>query len=265
MRSKGFLETTISYRGAIWTLAIKSFQSRFVGTGGGLLWSLVQPLATVFVFWLVFSLGFKATGPGGTSFVSYFLTGFLPWTLFSESLTAAANSVVSNRHLVKRMAFPTETLPLTEVLSSSLGHAILLPIVIGIVWLQGLVPNWHVVQVLYGYGCVSVLALALGWLVAALNVIHRDVGQSLTVILNLGFWLTPVVWSTEMVPEKWRVILVLNPMSYAIEVYRSALLYQRPIWQDPVSTLVFWAGSLLLLAFGAFVFRRLKPQFPDLV
>jgi ABC-type polysaccharide/polyol phosphate export permease len=255
----------ITYRVAIFGLAGRSFKSRFVGTGGGLIWSIVLPLATVFSYWMVFSLGFKAKGPNGIPFDVYFMTAFLPWSFLTDALNASTNSVVGNRHLVKKMVFPTEALPLVEIISSTFGHLIFLVLTLVLLLLHGFVPGWGMLQLAYAYLCTVALALGLGWLLAALNVFHRDIGQSLSVILSFWFWATPIVWSVEMLPANWRLFLNFNPAYHIVESYRDALLYDKPVWQDLSQQYIFWITVLMLGLFGGYVFRRLKPEFADVL
>lgn len=260
-----FLLSVVSRRNVIWALAVRGFQSRFIGTGAGAVWSVLHPLATVLVFWLVFSLGFKAQGPNSVPFVIYFMTAYLPWLFVSEALSTSVVTVVANRHLVKKMVFPTETLPMVEILASTFAHLILVGFTILLLFIHGITPGWWSLQIVYAYFCAAVLSLGLGWLLAAVNVFHRDVGQSLTTVLNFWFWMTPIVWSVDMVPERWQMLLNLNPMLHVAESYRVALLYNRPVWEDPVQLLVFWGLALGLGFCGAYVFRRLKPEFADVL
>lgn len=255
----------ITYRVAILSLAKRSFQVRFVGTGGGVIWSVAHPLATVFAYWLVFSLGFKAKGPDGIPFVVYFMTAFLPWCFLSEVLNASANVVVGNRHLVKKMVFPTETLPLVEILASTVGHLVMLGFTASLLLLYGIAPGWGILQLAYAYLCIVMLALGLGWLFAALNVFYRDVGQSLNIAMSYWFWATPIVWSVDMLPESWRPLMNLNPAYHIVESYRAALLYDQPVSNDLAQLFLFWTMAMLLCFCGAYVFRRLKPEFADMM
>jgi len=260
-----FAERLIAYRRVVFSLAVRIFQSRYIGTGGGILWSIVQPLATVFVFWIVFSIGFKAKGPNDVPFVLYYMTAFLPWHFVNEALNASTNTVIANRHLVKKMVFPTETLPIVEILVATVGHLILLAFTIFLLFIHGAIPGLASFQIVYAYLCAAVLSLGLGWLLASTNVFHRDISQSLATLLNFWFWMTPVVWSMDMIPEKWRPLMMLNPMFHVVESYRNALLYNRPFWADTFQLLIFWVIVILLCAGGAYVFRRLKPEFADVL
>lgn len=260
-----FGKKLIAYRRVVFSLAVRSFQSRYIGTGGGIIWSIIQPLATVFIFWIVFSIGFKAKGPNGIPFVLYYMTAFLPWNFVSEVLNASTNTVITNRHLVKKMVFPTETLPIVEIMVATVSHLILLAFTILLLFIHGTIPGLGGLQVIYAYLCAVVLSLGLGWLLAATNVFHRDISQSFATLLNFWFWVTPVVWSVDMVPEKWRPLLMFNPMFHVVESYRDALLYNRPVWSDTSQLLIFWVIVILLGVGGAYVFRRLKPEFADVL
>jgi len=262
---KIFAQKMFIYRRVVFSLAVRIFQSRYIGTGGGILWSIVQPLATVFVFWIVFSIGFKAQGPNGVPFVLYYMTAFLPWHFVSEVLNASTNTVIANRHLVKKMVFPTETLPIVEILVATVGHLILLAFTTLLLFIHGVVPGWTSLQIVYAYLCAVVLSLGLGWFLAATNVFHRDISQSLVTLLNFWFWITPVVWSVDMIPEKWRPLMMFNPMFHVVESYRNALLYSLPIWGDTSQLLIFWLMVISFGVGGAYVFRRLKPDFADVL
>jgi lipopolysaccharide transport system permease protein/teichoic acid transport system permease protein len=116
----------------------------------------------------------------------------------------------------------------------------------------------------YAFG-LALLALGLGWLVAAVNVFHRDLGQALNIVLQAWFWLTPIIWGLDMVPEKYRVILKLNPLSYIAEGYKSSFLFRQSFWGDLGYGLYFWAFTAVVLFIGAVVFIRLKPEFADVL
>jgi lipopolysaccharide transport system permease protein/teichoic acid transport system permease protein len=255
----------VSFRKVIWALAVRNFQRRFVGTGLGVIWTIVHPLTTALVFWLVFSLGFKAKGPDGVPFVLYFMTALLPWSFIAETLVATSIAVTGNPHLVKKMVFPTETLPLVEILASTFSHLMLLGVTLGLLLFHGIVPGWAVLQLGYAYLCACVLILGLGWILAALNVFHRDIGQSLPVVIGFWFWATPIVWDTGMLPERWRPLLNLNPAYHVVQSYRAALLLDIPVWREWQQMTAFWAMALFLGLLGAYVFRRLKPDFADVM
>ncbi|MEQ1844956.1 MAG: ABC transporter permease [Nitrospira sp.] len=259
------LRNVYEYRSAINSMVRRELAVRYVGTIGGPLWVILQPLATVLVFWFVFSIGFKAQGPSKTSFILYFLSGYLPWLLFSEALSASIQSIVSNSHLVKKTIFPTEILPVVHFVGASFTHLVLLLCTTAAILAHG--GNLYVtyVQIVYYYGALACLVLGLAWTLAALQVFHRDVGQVMGVVLNLWFWATPIVWTKEIMPQQYHWVINYNPIHYIVEGYRESLLYGLPIWHDIDATFSFWVMTIPVFLIGLQVFGRLKSEFADVL
>lgn len=246
-------------------MALRDVESRHIGTLGGFLWSILQPIATVAIFWMVFSLGFKAEGPSGMPFALYFIAGFVPWLLFTDTINAGVNAVTRNAVLVKKTLFPTEILAAAFFVSASFSHAVLLLALIALAPAYGYSPGISVLTVLYFYAALACFSIGLSWLLGSLQVFHRDIAQGVNVVVNLWFWLTPIVWTSDMLPREFMSILKWNPIYYVVEGYRGALLYGS--WQvlDAASALNFWLVTFVLLFAGAAVFRRLKPDFADIL
>ena len=260
-----FLLNSYSRRNMIWAMARCELATRFAGTLGGLLWVIVQPLATVLVFWFVFSVGFKATGPTGEPFILYFMCGYVPWLFFSEAVAASTNGVMSNAHLVKKISFPTEYIPVMYMIAGLLAHGFLLAVALGIAQLNGTSPSLYILQIFYYFFALCVLTLGLSWALSALNVFHRDIGPSVAVTLNLWFWMTPIVWSLNIMPERYRWLVELNPMFYIVEGYRNALLYNQWVLPDPTQSAYFWIIAIGAFGLGGYIFKQLKPEFSDVL
>jgi lipopolysaccharide transport system permease protein/teichoic acid transport system permease protein len=113
--------------------------------------------------------------------------------------------------------------------------------------------------------CLLVLASGIGWLVSALNVYVRDVAQLVPVVLQVGFWVTPIFWDISIMPDRIQLLLKLNPVYYLIQGYRDCFINFVPFWHHGAYTFYFWSFSLLALLTGGWVFRRLKPQFVDVL
>jgi lipopolysaccharide transport system permease protein/teichoic acid transport system permease protein len=246
-------------------MARRDLRERHVGTVGGALWSLLQPLLLVATYWFVFSQGFKVSLVSAVPFILYFVVGLAPWLMFAEALGTSVGSVVANGHLIRKLVFPSEILPVVHIATAAVVHAAMLAIVLVVVVLHGYVPTWHLLQLPYYTLAALTLALGLGWVLAAVNVFYRDVGQITQAALNVLFWLTPVVWPLDLLPAAARPYLMLNPMFYVVEGYRDSLLNGVPLWERGWQALAFWSVSLPLLAVGAILFRRLKPDFAEVV
>lgn len=262
---KSILRNIYEYRSAINAMVRRELAARYVGTIGGPLWVILQPIATVIVFWFVFSVGFKAQGPSKTSFILYFLPGYLPWILFSEALNASIQSIVSNSHLVKKTIFPTEILPVIHLVASSFTHLVLLACTTAVILAHGVSLQVTYFQVIYYYGALACLLLGLAWTMAAVQVFHRDVGQVMGVMLNLWFWATPIVWNREIMPQQYSWIIDYNPLYYIVEGYRQSLMYGIPVWHDVDSTLRFGIMAIPIFLLGVYVFGRLKAEFADVL
>jgi lipopolysaccharide transport system permease protein/teichoic acid transport system permease protein len=121
------------------------------------------------------------------------------------------------------------------------------------------------VLLLYFVLCTCVLVLGLGWLLSALQVFYRDISHGLSIVLNLWFWATPIVWAPENMPQDYRALLAYNPLYYIVEGYRGLLISDRPVWPEMWQTAYFWSIAAVLFFLGAYVFGRLKPEFADVM
>lgn len=256
------------YRGrrTIRALARRDVLSRYSGTVFRGAWELANPALTLLVFWFVFSVAFKAKGPAGTPFILYFVTGYLPWLFFSESLSRGTQGVVAHSFLVKKMVFASELLPFVYLTSSAINHGLLLLLAGIILLFNGVAITWHWLQLPYYFLTLCAFLIGLQWLLSALNVFNRDLGQGVGVVLNVWFWATPIVWVADgVVPSEYQWLIHANPLVYVVDGYRGSLLYQQPFWVNGVQGLYIWSLSLALALLGATVFRRLKPHFGDVL
>ena len=260
-----FFRQTLQHRDMIFALALRELQSKYIGTLGGLLWAFVHPLAIVSVFYFVFAVGFRAQGPSSTPFILWFVCGLIPWFYFNDTLQAITNSITGNAHLVKKTIFPTEVLPLVKVIASLFPHLIFMLTLVGMLVFFNVPFLPERLLVIYYLLCTITLVLGLGWLLSALQVFYRDIAQALTIILNLWFWATPIVWSQEIIPPEYRSLLSFNPFFYIVEGYRGLLIYNTTHWPSIQETAYFWCINLMVLFMGIYVFRRLKPEFADVI
>jgi len=152
-----------------------------------------------------------------------------------------------------------------KIISSLVTHLVFLIILLALLLFQSMDFSLYFFQFLYYLICLLVLASGLGWLFSSLNVFIRDVTQLVSLVLQVGFWATPIFWDIKMMPEKIQFILKLNPMFYIVQGYRESFIYFLPFWKHPYQTLYFWTVALLLFFLGCFVFRRLRPQFADVL
>jgi ABC-type polysaccharide/polyol phosphate export permease len=261
----GFFRQAWSYRNMVYAMALRDFESRYVGTLGGTIWAVIQPLATIAIFYFVFAIGFRVQSPENTPFILWFVCGLMPWFMFNDTLIAIASSVSGSAHLVKKTVFPTEVLALIKVASGILPHLIFLLILIAMLFFFNVPFRIERILVIYYFICIIVILLGLGWLLSALQVFYRDIGQVLAILLNVWFWATPIVWPEQNIPESYRWILSYNPMHYIVTGYRNALIYTDVIWPSVAQTIFFWSFATVCILLGSYVFDRLKSEFADVI
>jgi ABC-type polysaccharide/polyol phosphate export permease len=260
-----FFKTFYRYKSMIWAMSMREIQSRYIGTAGGILWSLINPLMFMLVYWFVFSVGFKVQPAGGIPFIVVFLCGMIPWSLFSEALTTSTGAISANCHLVTKTVFPTEILPIVNITASLITHSIMLGIFIIVMLFNKIPLSFCNLQFLYYLFGLLVFSLGLSWFLSAVNVFYKDVGQTLSIVLNLWFWFTPIVWPEEMIPHKYQFILKLNPMYYIVDGYKASFVYHSPVWHNPRGGVYFWIVCIAVFIIGAVTFKKLKPEFAEVL
>jgi ABC-type polysaccharide/polyol phosphate export permease len=251
------------HRRTIWNLALYQFRDRYSGTAGGILWAVVHPVLLLTVFWVVFSQGLKLPGTGNQPFLLSMFCALIPWMTFADALSNATSAITGRSYMVKKIAFPSEILPITSLVGAFLTHLVLLMLLALMFAAYGRAPTAGMLLLPYYLAALAVLALGFAMLLSAVNVFFRDVGQSLAIVLNLWFWLTPIVWPPEMLPPRFSWLLAWNPVNYVVEGYRSALLGTGSPWPPLAATLGFWLFAGGLSIGGWWVFRRLKTSFAD--
>jgi lipopolysaccharide transport system permease protein/teichoic acid transport system permease protein len=260
-----FLKSLFSQKHIIWSLAKNDFRSRYLGSLLGILWAFLLPLVNIAIMWFAFQQGFRANPKEGVPFILWLVTGMFPWAFFSEAILSASNSILEKSFLVKKVVFQVELLPLIKIIASIFPFAFLSVVMLLLFMAYGLWPDQYWLQVPYYAFCLCLLVLSFSWLTSSVVVFYRDLGQVVGVGLQLGFWVTPIFWSPERLPEKFKFVSFLNPVSYIVTGYRNSLITKVWFWQEPMQTLYFWAFLSVLAFFGLFVFKRLRPHFADVL
>lgn len=253
------------YRRMLWLLAVRNVKDRYTGTIGGMVWAVLNPLLQLLVFWAVFGVGLRMQAEVGQPFVLVLFCGLVPWMTFSEALNSGAGSITARAYLVKKIAFPLEILPLTNLVSALFTHGILLLILAVMLVAYRAMPGAAVLLLPYYLLAMCALAAGLSFLLAAAAVFYRDILQGLGIVLNIWFWVTPIVWPPAMLSGRLRHLLDFNPLNYVVSGYRDSLLSTQLTLPDPLLTLYFWLVVALLWSIGVGLFMRLKPSFADVL
>jgi len=252
-------------RRVVFELMRRDLSSRYLGSGLGLFWMVAQPAATILVLWFVFSFGFGARSVGRVPFILWLVAGIVPWFFLAESVSGATNAVIDHGFLVKKIPFRVHLLPLVRILSALAVHLVFVGLSLVLLWLSGFPPGLHALQLPYYLLATVAFVLGLSWCTSALIVFLRDLGPVVALLLQFGFWLTPVFWDLEAIPPSYAKFVMLNPAYYLVQGYRESLLQRVWFWRHAELTLYFWAATLVLLAAGAWIFRRLRPHFADVL
>jgi lipopolysaccharide transport system permease protein len=252
-----------AYRELLYFLTWREVKVRYQQTAIGAAWALIQPLFTMLVFSLFF--GRLAKMPSdGIPYPVFSLTGLVPWTFFSNGLSNAANSLVSNSNLVSKVYFPRLSVPISSILCGLVDFALAFAMLLGLMIIHRVPVSGHVVW-LPAFLLLSIgTSLGVGLWLSALNVEYRDVRYVVPFLIQFWMFATPVAYPSSLLKtEPWRSLYGINPMVGVVEGFRWALLGTG---RAPGAMLAFSVAiSVLLLLGGAYYFRRMEKNFADVI
>lgn len=248
-----------SYRTLLKYLVLKEIKVKSRGTYLGIGWTLLNPLFTIVVYFVIFRHIFRVAIP---DFLGFFLLGFLMWNFFSRSVTSASTCIVENDSLVKRSVFPMEVLPITKVLYHLVNHVIAMGIALPVLlvfWEAKL--TWHLLWVGVILAGFTAFTLAVALLFSTSGVFLRDTRDILDVTLPSLFWVTPIFYAPEMAPRALQPVLWANPLTTFIGATRTAVLGGHAPSAGDFALMALWV--MAALAAGILVFLRNQPRFAE--
>jgi lipopolysaccharide transport system permease protein len=260
--NRQYFKDLLTYRELFLLLAWRDILVRYKQTIIGVTWSVLRPLLTMIVFTIVF--GRLAKMPSeGVAYPILVFAAMLPWQFFSNTVNEGGNSLISNANMISKVYFPRIIIPTTAMIVSLIDFLISILILSTLmVWYQH-VPTWRVVFLPLFLGLAAIAALGITYLISALNVKYRDFRHVLPFIIQFGLYISPVGFSSSVVPDKWRLIYSLNPLVGVIDGFRWAIIGNTPMY---------WPGfflsvglAVLLLAIGFGFFRRMEREFADVI
>jgi lipopolysaccharide transport system permease protein len=264
--SKGWrfldLEEIWRYRELLYFLAWRDIQIRYKQTAIGVLWVVVQPLASILVFSLFFGQLAKIPS-NGAPYPLFVFAALLPWQVFSRAMMEASNSLVTDQRLVSRVYFPRILVPLASVTAALFDFAITFLLFLALMLVYGVHPGMNVLFLPIFLFLMAATALGVSFWLAPLNIEYRDVTYVLPFLTQIWMFLTPVVYPSTLVPAKWRFLYGLNPLAGVVEGFRWALLGTGP---GP-SPMLFASSAIaiILVVTGIVWFRRRERTFTDAV
>jgi lipopolysaccharide transport system permease protein len=251
------------YRELVFFMIWRDIKVRYKQTLLGAAWAILQPVMSMVVFTIFF--GNLAEVPSdGVPYPIFTYTALLPWQLFSKALQDAARSLVANRHMITKVYFPRLVLPLSSIMAGLVDFAIALVVLVGLMIYYQTPLRWSMLSLPLFLLMALVTALGVGLWFAALNVLYRDIAYVMPFLAQFWMFITPIVYPASMVPERWRMLYFLNPMTGVVEGFRWAILGSIPTL--PVNMILLSVVvSLVVLVSGLFYFRFMERLFADMV
>lgn len=246
-----------NYRGFILGSIKREFQLKYRNSMLGAAWTVLNPLAMIIVYTVIFAQIMRAKLPGVDSTFAYSIylcAGILTWGLFAEITGRSQNVFLENANLLKKLSFPRICLPVIVVGSALLNFAIIFGLFTVFLLVSGNFPGWPYLALFPVLVIQVVFSIGLGIVVGVLNVFFRDVGQLFTVVLQFWFWLTPIVYPAAILPESARRLLFFNPMARLMDTYQTILVTGH--WPDWAAVWPVAGLALLLCVWGLWLFRR---------
>jgi len=247
------------------SLANNDFKTKYAGSYFGVIWAFIQPICTILVFWFVFEIGFRSAPVQDVPFSLWMACGLIPWFFFSDAWSGATNAFMEYNYLVKKVVFKISVLPVVKILSALLVHCFFIVFLFALFACYQIYPTVAALQLFYYTFCLCALVVGLSFITASIVVFFKDLGQLIAIILQFGMWLTPIMWSIDIMPAKFLGIIKMNPMYYVVDGYRNAMIYGHPLFYDVKLTLYFWVVTISLFVIGIVLFRKLRPHFADVL
>ncbi len=260
----GMVRSAWSYRGFISGSVKREFQSRYRNSLLGAAWTVLNPLAMIVVYTVIFSQVMRSRLPGVDNqfaYSIYLCAGVLTWNLFSEIVGRAQNVFIEHANLIKKISFPRICLPVIVVLNAAANFAIIFGLFILFLLLMNSFPGTRFLAILPVLAIQVAFSIGLGMTVGVLNVFFRDVGHFIGVLLQFWFWLTPVVYPLSILPDAVQRALHLNPMVPIVSAYHAILVHDTwPQWDTLLAPAILAVGACLL---GLRLFRRHAGEMVD--
>ncbi|WP_392479082.1 ABC transporter permease [Nostoc sp. C110] len=252
------------YRELFYFLAWRDILVRYKQTVIGMLWALIRPFLTMIVFSVIFGSLAKLPSEGAAPYPILVFAALLPWQFFSNALSECSNSLISNANLISKVYFPRLIVPASSVIVSFVDFLVSAMILLGLMAWYNFIPTWRILSLPLFIGIAFAASLGVGLWLAALNVEYRDFRYIVPFIVQFGLYVSPVGFSSSIIPEQWRLLYYLNPMVGVIDGFRWAILGGE--------SKLYWAGftlSLVLVALlvvsGIWYFRKMERTFADVI
>lgn len=253
----------IKYRDLLWFMSLRDIQVRYKQTALGVAWAVIQPLVTILVFTVFFGqlLG-VSDKTGGVPYAIFVYSGLLPWTLFASTVNASSNSLVANAGILRKVYFPRLIIPLATSGAPLVDFAVSFIVLMGMMIYYGVAFSTALLFMPLFLLSLIITAQGVGIFLSAAIVRYRDFRHIIPFLIQIWFFLTPVIWPVSVVPERYQPFLLLNPMHGIIEAFRNMFLSSQINWADWIIALQ--TGAIMLIA-GLIFFARTEKRMADII
>ena len=258
----GKLRELWNYRELLWVLTLRNVQIRYKQSILGIAWAVLQPLALMLMFTLIFSVLLKVPSEG-IPYPIFSYSALLFWTFFSNSLNNAIPSLEANAALIKKIYFPREFFPISSILAAVFDLLIAAVIFLGMMFYFHIPFTVNILYVIPVLIIQTVFTMGVCFIFSALNAYYRDVKYALPLIVQLWLYATPIIYPLSLVPERFKIYYMLNPMTGIIEGYRNALV--KGVAPEGFYMGIAAAGAVLLFVAGYVYFKRIEMTLADVV
>lgn len=250
----------------IWNLSKNDFKTKYAGSYLGITWAFIQPIVTILVYWFVFEYGLKVGSiTKNVPFLLWFMAGMVPWFFFQEALLNATNCMLEYSYLVKKVMFKISILPIVKIISALFVHLVFIGFLFIVAAIHGFYPSAYTIQLIYYSFCTFLIVLSISYATCSIVIFFKDFGQIINILLQIGMWMTPIMWNYTIIPEQFQWIVKLNPLYYIVEGYRDVFINHVWFFERYFQTVYFWVIALGLFIVGAMLFKKLKPHFADVL
>lgn len=263
----GVIRDVIQNWNLVCNLSKNDFKTKFAGSYLGVIWAFIQPVVTVMVYWFVFQIALPSQPVNDVPFVLWLVAGIVPWFFFSDAWNGGTIAFIEYSYLVKKVVFKISILPFVKVSSALFTHVAFIVFTLVIYIVYGYYPDLYALQIVYYSFALFAFTLALSYITSSAMVFFRDLSQIINIILQVGIWITPILWNMETanMSEPIKVILRLNPLYYIVNGYRGCLIYKSCFLDDLGMTAYFWIVTIILYMLGAWMYKRLRVHFADVL
>lgn len=252
--------------GNIFELAKNDFRAKYAGNILGVLWAFIYPCVTVVLYWFVFRVALNSSAGGGVPYILWLVSALVPYLFLCDALPSASSAMIDYSYLVKNVKFNTGTLPLVRVISNFFINIFFVFLLLVISFALGYSPKAADLWLVYYMLAEFVFIWAMSSLLSVLAVFIRDIRGIISVLIQIGYWLTPLFWDISSVaPALGRAVKAVNPITYVTEGFRGTVLYGLSPLDMPQYTLYFWCVTIALGAAARILFKRLKGVLADYV